>query len=95
MKLIMEFDKWKPDQDQVEFWGKYLDMHYPVKEYQGMKIILIDEKIHYLSDPLLNKKWTVTKIVSDIKHEFDGEIHEPSLRRAIKFWIDSHNYLEI
>ena len=94
MRYLKEFNEYQPDLDSVGSWESLLDKKYQIKEYRGDKSILIDDKSYFLSGPLFNKGRLTQKIFWDIKSEADeygSVIHEPSLRRAIKNWIDKNN----
>ena len=61
-----------------------------------MKTIEVSGKNQYLSGPILVKSRLVDKLFYDIKYDADEKgsvIHEPSLRKAIKIWIDKHSKL--
>jgi hypothetical protein len=95
MNFILEFNEWKPDPKQIQFWQNYVEEHYPVKMYDGAKFIIIDENPLYITGNYSNKGRLIQKLFLDIQGNFQGEIHEPSLRKAIKFWYDSQDYVQI
>ena len=95
MNFILEFDKWKPDPKQIQFWQNYVEEHYPVKMYDGAKFIIIDENPLYITGNYANKGRLIQKVYWDIETTYQGEIHEPSLRKAIKFWYDTKDYVQI
>lgn len=98
MKYLDKYPSWspsktpyQPDNDSVERWIKFIENKYQIKDYNGMKIIEIDYKSYYLSGPLFNKNRITQKIFFDITNDeslSESQIHIPSLRKAIKNWID-------
>lgn len=91
MKYIKEFNEYEPDQESVLEWEKYLDQNYQIEDFRGDKLIVIDDKPLYITGSLFNKGRLTDKIFNDISYKEGLEIHEPSLRRAIKNWIDGHS----
>ena len=94
MRYLKEFNEYQPDIDSVERWESLLDKKYQIKEYKGDKLIMIDDKSYYLTGSFFNKGRLTQKIFWDIKSDADENgsvIHEPSLRKAIKNWIDKNN----
>jgi hypothetical protein len=100
MKYLENFSKYNdplgklPLDEQVNNWLKYLDENYPISVFRNMKTIQVMDKTQYLSEPLLVKSRLVDKLFIDIKYDADEKgsvIHEPSLRRAIKVWIDKNS----
>lgn len=100
MKYLENFNKYNdplgklPLDEQVNNWLKYLDENYPISVFRNMKTIQVMDKTQYLSEPLLVKSRLVDKLFIDIKYDADEKgsvIHEPSLRRAIKVWIDKNS----
>ena len=84
-------NSYEPRDKEVRDIIKILDEKYQVKIYRKMSHIIIDDKVYYLSGFLFNKSRLVNKIFLDMSYHFEeiGEkIHEPSLRRAIKSWVD-------
>jgi hypothetical protein len=82
---------YEPRDKEVEELIKIINNRYKVKVDGKMSYIMIDDKIHYLSGFLFNKGRIVNKIFLDMMYHFEeiGEkIHEPSLRKAIKSWVD-------
>jgi len=84
----------KPITKSVSEWVNNLDKRYKIiiindEQYGELKSIIIDEKNYYLSKPLVNKSRLRTKIFFAIKSEMEeSRIHVPSLKKAIKIWID-------
>jgi hypothetical protein len=95
MQYLLEFDQYEPDPNETNFWQNYVRDNYPVKMQDGMKFIIIDEKPVYITGYLANKGRAIQKIFNDINYNHQGDIHEPSLRRGIKFWYDEQDYIQI
>jgi len=102
MKYLENFNKYNhplgklPLEDQVQNWIQYLGDNYPISLFRNMKMIEVSGKNQYLSGPILVKSRLVDKLFYDIKYDADEKgsvIHEPSLRKAIKIWIDKHSKL--
>lgn len=93
MKYIKEFNEYEPDESSVRDLEKYLDVRYEIKDFRGDKLIVIDDKPYYLSGFQFNKGRLTDKIFYDITSEV-MDLHEPSLRKAIKNWIDKHSMLK-
>jgi len=92
MKYIREFNEYEPDKSAVTSLEEYLDVRYEIRDYRGDKLILIDDKPYYLTGFMFNKGRLTDKIFYDITSEVK-DLHEPSLRRAIKNWIDKYHKL--
>lgn len=91
MKHISQFSEWKPISEIVRDYEDILYKNYQVKDYENYKIVLIDDKIYYLSGPFSNKGNLTNKIFHEVYDKYLlHSSHEPSLRRAIKKWIDSN-----
>ena len=90
MKYIREFNEYEPDKSSVTDLEKYLNVRYEIKDFRGDKLIVIDDKPYYLTGFQFNKGRLTDKIYYDVTSEV-MDLHEPSLRRAIKTWIDKHN----
>lgn len=91
MKYLKEFNEYQPDMNSVENWESFLNDRYKIEEIDGRRFIMIDYKPYYLKGRIHSKKRITDKIFWDIKYESEengSEIHEPSLRKAIKNWID-------
>ena len=93
MKYIKEFNEYQPDESSVRDLEKYLDVRYEIKDYRGDKLIVIDDKPYFLTGFQFNKGRLTDKIFYDVTSEV-MDLHEPSLRRAIKNWIDKHSMLK-
>ena len=93
MKYIKEFNEYQPDESSARDLEKYLDVRYEIKDFRGDKLIVIDDKPYYLTGFQFNKGRLTDKIFHDITSEV-MDLHEPSLRRAIKNWIDKHSMLK-
>ena len=97
MKYLKEFNEYKPDIDSVEKWVSFLDDKYKIQNIDDSRFIMIDDKPYHLKGFLFNKGKLTDRIFWDIKYESEengSKIHEPSLRKAIKNWIDKHNMLK-
>lgn len=94
IKTYEEFsDTYQPNVDMVNKWIELLNERYPVKSNNILgtisKYIILDDKPFYLSGTLSNKSILVNVIFNEVKHEMsESHIHYPSLRRAIKEWIE-------
>jgi len=93
MKYIKEFNEYQPDESSVRDLEKYLDVRYEIKDFRDDKLIVIDDTPYYLTGFQFNKGRLTDKIFHDITSEV-MDLHEPSLRRAIKNWIDKHSMLK-
>lgn len=93
MKYIKEFNEYQPDESSVRDLEKYLDVRYEIKDFRGDKLIVIDDKPYFLTGFQFNKGRLTDKIFYDVTSEV-MDLHEPSLRRAIKNWIDKHSMLK-
>jgi hypothetical protein len=82
---------YEPRDKEVEELVEVIDKRYKVKVDRKMSYVMIDDKVHYLSGFLFNKGRIVNKMFLDIKYYFEEigkKLNEPSLRKAIKTWID-------
>lgn len=102
MKYLEKFNKYNnplgkiPLDMQINNWIKYLDENYPISIFRNMKTIQVSDKTQYLSEPFLTKSRLKNKLFLDIKYDADEKgsvIHEPSLRKAIKVWIDKNSII--
>lgn len=102
MKYLENFNNYNdplgklPVDEQVKNWIQYLDDNYPISIFRNMKTIQVSGKTQYLSEPLLVKSRLVDKLFLDIKYDADENgsvVHEPSLRKAIKTWIDKNSII--
>jgi hypothetical protein len=94
MKFIKEFNDYKPTDKEVEKWSKYLNDTYKVKihSHNNEKYVHIDDKSYFLTGWLFNKGRLTDKIFYDVLYNFEEKnIHKPSLRKAIKNWIELNN----
>lgn len=90
MKHLFEFNQWKPDNIEVTRWCDIISHEYEVSEYNGEKIVVIDDKINWLTGAFSNKKLLTQRMFNDISGLYEHkQIHVASLRKAIKNWIDS------
>ena len=88
MKFLESFSDREPIESQVKMWEVYLDENY--KRFYDTdfgKRVAVDDKSYFLKD----KSKLADQIVIDIKNSVKGKIHEGSLRRAIKNWINRNN----
>lgn len=88
MKFLESFSDREPIESQVKMWEEYLGENY--KRFYNTefgKRVAVDDKSYYLK----HKSQLTDQIVIDIKNSVKGKIHEGSLRRAIKNWIDRNN----
>jgi hypothetical protein len=88
MRFIKEFNEYMPDESKLDRLENIISDRYDIKEWRGDKYISISDKTHFLTGPLLNKGRLVDKIFFDIN---DGSEHEPSLRKAIRNWINKNS----
>ena len=88
MKFLETFSERYPTEDDVKFWEDYLDQNYTkFSNTEFGKMIQIDDKSYFLR----NKREVTDRLFWDIKYSFNQQIYQPSLRRAIKNWIDRNN----
>lgn len=89
-----------PDNEKVKHWIDELNKWYNVKsgEIMNQKVHFVESgnyKTIYLSGPLFNKTKTVNAIYNDMVEQMKdiGPVDsvDPSLRAAIKQWIDSNS----
>jgi hypothetical protein len=93
MRHIKEFDQYQPDESSIQDLEKYLDDRYEVTNYRGDRLVVIDDKPFYLTGFQFNKGKLTDKIFYDITSDV-MDLHEPSLRRAIKNWIDKNHIIK-
>jgi hypothetical protein len=88
MKFLNEYKDFEPAADLVEKYRKEIEEKYKVidDKTSGYKLVLIDDRIYYLNGPYGYKSKVVNRIFFDMS--YDSSLHEPSLRRAIKDWVD-------
>lgn len=87
---LLEYSEYRPDRVEVAKWRRLLEDEYRTDEYNGDKVVIVEDKMHFLTGPFLNKKYLVNRVVSDIKYRHEHmRTHEPSLRKAVKDWVDS------
>lgn len=88
MKFLESFSDRNPDDKQVKMWEDYLDKNYTnFYDTEFGKMIMVDDKSYFLKD----KGELTNRIFFDIKNVIEANLHEPSLRKAIKNWIDRLN----
>lgn len=88
MKFLENFSDREPIESQVKMWEVYLDDNYKrFYDTEFGKRVVVDDKSYFLKD----KSELSDQIVLDIKNSVKGKIHEGSLRRAIKNWINRNN----
>ena len=91
MKFLNEYADFEPRQDLVEKYREEIEQNYKVitdnnTEY---KLVLIDDRIYYLSGPYGSKSNVVNRIFFDMS--YGNDIHKPSLRKAIKDWFNDNS----
>lgn len=91
MNYLEKFETYYPIDDEVDVALKFLREKYKVNSHRFLnkeiKYISVDDKMVAISGPLKNKGRAVDKIYWDVKDKLS--VSEPSLRRAIKDFIDS------
>lgn len=88
MKFLENFSDRNPNKNEVKIWEDYLDINYTIfSDTEFGKMVTVDDKSYFLKD----KSSLTDKIFLDVKELVKGKIHDPSLRRAIKNWIDKVN----
>jgi spore coat polysaccharide biosynthesis predicted glycosyltransferase SpsG len=92
MVHIQEWAEYKPDKVEVDKWRRKIEDAYKVEDFNGEKIVVVDDKINYLTGPFANKKVVVNRIFNDLSYDLSHErLHVPSLRKAIKDWVDARS----
>jgi hypothetical protein len=88
---LKEYSDFLPEEKLTQEYRILIDKNYQVidDKSSGYKIVLIDDRLYYLSGPYGYKNKLVNKIFFDMN--YDREYHEPSLRKAIKDWIDDNS----
>lgn len=87
MRYLESFYDRTPIDNDVIMWEEYLSKNYSnFSDTNFGKMIAIDDKSYFLK----NKSDITNRIFFDIKNSTNLKIHEPSLRRAIKNWIDKN-----
>lgn len=88
---LKEYSDFTPNQNLVQDYRKIIDEKYKViiDKTSGYKIVLIDDRLYYLSGPYGYKNKLVNKMFFDMT--YDKDFHEPSLRKSIKDWIDENS----
>jgi hypothetical protein len=103
MKYLEHYNKYQnplgnmPIEEQVQNWIKYLNENYSISVYRNMKSIEVFGKQQFLSEPYLTKSSLKEKLFLEIKYRSEEEgsvIHYPSLRKAIKMWIDQNSSIK-
>lgn len=88
MRYLESFSDRYPIDSEVSMWQTYLDDNYNrFSETEFGKMVAVDDKSYFLKD----KSQLTDRIFFDVKNTVKGKLHEPSLRRAIKNWIDRNN----
>ena len=91
MRHLSKYAEWKPIPELVKDYEDLIYQKYNIKDYNDNRIIVVDDKIHYLTGPFVNKGNLTNIMYHDISEEIIHSSHEPSLRRAIKNWIDENS----
>jgi len=91
MNIIKEYSEFLPKDDLVNEYRKMIDGRYQVinDKSTGYKMVLVDERLYYLGGPYVNKSRLSARMYFDLT--YDEKFHEPSMRRAIKDWIDDNS----
>lgn len=87
MKFLLEYANYTPEKDLVKKYYSLINDRYQIYEQDSNKYISIDDKTYYITGWIYNKGLVINKIFYDIINEIE-DLHEPSLRRAIKEWLD-------
>lgn len=91
MRHLVEYNEFRPDPVEVAKLRKVVDSEYKVSDFQGERIVVVDDKMNFLTGNFVNKKRLVHRICNDISAAYAHlPLHTPSLRRAVKEWVDSH-----
>ena len=91
MKFIDDYSDFLPQQDLVDHYRDSINKNYQVidDKSSGYKMVLIDDRLYYLSGPYGYKNKLVNKMFFDMT--YDKDFHDPSLRKAIKDWVDDNS----
>jgi hypothetical protein len=89
MKFLENWSKWEPIPEETKKWEEYLENNWGDKIYQTKfgKMIQIDDKSYHLN----NKGDIKERLYWTIVNSGFLNISPPSLRRAIKNFIDNNN----
>lgn len=88
MKFLESFSDRNPVENQVKMWEEYLLNNYTkFQDTEFGKMVAVDDRSYFLKD----KSQLTNKIFLDIQNSVKGKIHEGSLRKAIKNWINKVN----
>lgn len=88
--MIKEFNEFNPDSSEVRKWEEIIKDNYPIYTWKEDKYISISDKTYFLTGHLHNKGRLTDKIFIDIKDDYP-EVHDPSLRKAIRNWINKNS----
>ena len=79
-----------PNLDLVKHYSHIVSDNFKVRidNLTKQKMVIVDEKIHYLTGPFVNKTRTLNKMYHEIQQD---EFHVPSLRKAIRDWISKNS----
>jgi hypothetical protein len=91
MKFLENYSDYQPQNNLVDEYLKIISSKYKSKSspYVPHKYVEVDDRMHYLSGNFKNKGRLIDKIFFDLT--YDNEFHKPSLRKAIKIWIDDNS----
>ena len=91
MKFIEEYSEYEPQDKLVDEYRTIIDDKYKVIKDSSTphRMVLVDDRLYYLSGPYGYKSKLVNKMFFDLT--YDTSFHEPSLRKAIKNWIDDNS----
>lgn len=105
MKYLESFSDYEPHTGDLEKWIDYLSETYKLeiekKFDKQVKFVMIDEKPRDITGPFAKKGELVDLIFYEIvdskseKLKKLPEIHEPTVRKAIKDWIEQCRKLDI
>ena len=86
MRFLLEFSKYTSDEKKVEEYLKDIQSEFKVEtDKDGNKYVMFDEKQNFIQG---NK----SVLRSRLFNHFDKEdIHKPSLKKAIKIWLDKNS----
>ena len=89
--IIKEYSEFSPKEDLVSQYRELIDEKYEVinDKSTGYKMVLVDERLYYLGGPYVSKGRLSARMYFDLT--YDEKFHEPSMRRAIKDWIDDNS----
>lgn len=87
MKFLLEYSQYEPQKDLVKDYYLLINDKYKIYYHEENKFISIDDKNYFIKGWLYNKGVVTNKIYNDMSNDIE-DLHEPSLRKAIKEWLD-------